>query len=365
MRVSIIGGGIFGVTIFLFLRQKKIDCYLYEKKNLLLSGATTRNLNRVHLGYHYPRDYKTVEQSKLGYYSFLKFYSKAIFKNFKNYYAIADCGKINSKHYEKFLRKFDLKYKKIIPKNFNFKNNYIQAIYKVREAIYSWDILKKQANIMIGKDIDRIFLKSNVRNVIKQKEKFHWKICNKNHYTDILINASYEGINSVARNIYQGKNYEFQITNVMEASSKVFKSIGFTLFDGPFFSILPKGNNSKKVLLYHVTHSVLKKSVRKKFLYKWFNKKKLNKIIKLSNKNTIKDLNKFFPTNDIKKITKNYVSSRVFLANTNANSRRISYIKLRKKNYYEVFSGKIDHSVDIAKQLQSIILKKISLNKSK
>ena len=40
-------------------------------------------------------------------------------------------------------------------------------------------------------------------------------------------------------------------------------------------------------------------------------------------------------------------------------------IKLRKKNYYEVFSGKIDHSVDIAKQLQSIILKKISLNKSK
>lgn len=66
MRVSIIGGGIFGVTIFLFLRRKKIDCYLYEKKNLLLSGATTRNLNRIHLGYHYPRDYKTVEQSKLG-----------------------------------------------------------------------------------------------------------------------------------------------------------------------------------------------------------------------------------------------------------------------------------------------------------
>jgi hypothetical protein len=150
----------------------------------------------------------------------------------------------------------------------------------------------------------------------------------------------------------------------MEASSKMFKLTGFTLMDGPFFSFLPKGNNSRKILLYHVTHSVLKKIVRKKFLYKWLNKKKLNKIIKLSNKNTIKDLNKFFPTNDIKKITKNYISSRVLLTRTKTNSRRISFIKLRKKNYYEVFSGKISHSVDIAKKLQSIILK-ISLNKSK
>ena len=135
--------------------------------------------------------------------------------------------------------------------------------------------------------------------------------------------------------------------------------------DGPFFSFLPKGNNTKKILLYHVTHSVLKKSVRKNFLYKWFRDKKLNKIIKLSNKNTIKDLNKFFPANDIKKITRNYISARVFLTKTDLNSRRISYFKQRKKNYYEVFSGKIDHSVDIAKQLQSTILKKIFHNKSK
>jgi hypothetical protein len=57
----------------------------------------------------------------LGYNSFLKFYSKIIFKNFKNYYAIANRGKINSKHYEKFLGKFDLKYKKLFRKILGLK----------------------------------------------------------------------------------------------------------------------------------------------------------------------------------------------------------------------------------------------------
>ena len=74
MRISIFGGGIFGLTIFLLLRKKGFDCYLYEKNKELLNGASTKNLNRVHLGYHYPRDKETVYQSKKGYSSFTKFY---------------------------------------------------------------------------------------------------------------------------------------------------------------------------------------------------------------------------------------------------------------------------------------------------
>ena len=104
MRISIFGGGIFGITTFLILRKKGLDCYLYEKEKELLSGATTKNLNRVHLGYHYPRDKETVFQSQKGFYSFTKFYSNSIIKKFDNYYAIADSSKVKSKKYEKFLK---------------------------------------------------------------------------------------------------------------------------------------------------------------------------------------------------------------------------------------------------------------------
>ena len=39
--------------------------------------------------------------------------------------------------------------------------------------------------------------------------------------------------------------FEYQVTNIMEISSKKFKSIGFALMDGPFFSFLPMGTKKK------------------------------------------------------------------------------------------------------------------------
>ena len=45
-KIAIIGGGLFGVTCYLKLKQKNFDCTLFEKKNDLLLGASTNNLNR-------------------------------------------------------------------------------------------------------------------------------------------------------------------------------------------------------------------------------------------------------------------------------------------------------------------------------
>ena len=251
MRISIFGGGIFGITTFLILRKKGLDCYLYEKEKELLSGATTKNLNRVHLGYHYPRDKETVFQSQKGFYSFTKFYSNSIIKKFDNYYAIADSSKIKSKKYEKFLKETKLKYVKIRPTNFKFKTNYIENIYKVNEPIYSWDLLKKQINNLIGKDKKRIFLKSYIKNNRLKGNKYYFDSNQKTIASDVVINATYEGCNKISKNIRKTNNFEYQVTNIMEISSKKFKSIGFALMDGPFFSFLPMG--TKKINRFYIT----------------------------------------------------------------------------------------------------------------
>ena len=47
-KIAIIGGGLFGITIYLVLKQKGHDCTLFEKENNILKGASTNNLNRVH-----------------------------------------------------------------------------------------------------------------------------------------------------------------------------------------------------------------------------------------------------------------------------------------------------------------------------
>ena len=358
MRISIFGGGIFGITTFLILRKKGLNCYLYEKEKDLLSGATTKNLNRVHLGYHYPRDKETVFQSQKGFNSFTKLYSNSIFKNFDNYYAIAKTSKVKSKKYEKFLRETKLKYTKINPKNFRFKTNNIENIYKVNEPVYSWSLLKKQINNLIGKDKNRIFLKSGIKNLKLENKKYFFKINKKTFSSDIIINATYEGCNGISKNIGKTNNFEYQVTNIMEINSKKFKSIGFALMDGPFFSFLPMGNKKNTQVLYHVTHSVLKKSLSDKFKYSWLKKNKaLKDNIKRSNSNTLQDLKKYFPSMDIKKINKNYISSRVLLPRTKKTAKRISYLTESSKNYFEVFSGKVDHSVDIANKLYKRIYK--------
>ena len=358
MRISIFGGGIFGITTFLILRKKGLDCYLYEKEKELLSGATTKNLNRVHLGYHYPRDKETVFQSQNGFYSFTKLYSHSIIKKFDNHYAIAESSKVKSEKYEKFLKETKLKYVKISPKNFKFKTNYIENIYKVNEPVYSWDLLKKQIGNLIGKDKNRIFLKSRVKNIKLKGNKYFFDINQKTIASDVVINAAYEGCNEISKDISKANNFEYQVINIMEISSKKFKSIGFALMDGPFFSFLPMGTTKNKQILYHVTHSVLKREISNQFKYKWLEKnQKLKKIIKLSNANTLKDLKKYFPEMDVKKINKNYISSRVLLPRTKKTAKRISYFKESSKNYFEIFSGKVDHSVDIANKLYKKIYK--------
>jgi len=59
MKIAIIGGGLFGITSFLLLRSSGHDCFLLEKNRKIMLGASTNNLNRLHWGYHYPRDNET------------------------------------------------------------------------------------------------------------------------------------------------------------------------------------------------------------------------------------------------------------------------------------------------------------------
>ena len=65
MKIAVIGSGFFGITLGLFLSKKNI-VDVFEKKNSILNGASSANQFRFHLGYHYPRSQKTVDEINLG-----------------------------------------------------------------------------------------------------------------------------------------------------------------------------------------------------------------------------------------------------------------------------------------------------------
>lgn len=111
--VAVIGAGIFGCEIAIELANKGFLVELYEQNENILSGATAKSQNRLHLGLHYPRDIQTAIQSRLGFGTFSERFPTAVRKGFPNYYCIARKGsKVNSSDFEKFALNAEIKIEK-------------------------------------------------------------------------------------------------------------------------------------------------------------------------------------------------------------------------------------------------------------
>jgi hypothetical protein len=354
-KIFIIGAGIFGCTIYIKLKNL-FDCTLIEQSNDILNGASTNNLNRVHMGYHYPRDDQTAKQSYIGKKSFCKLYKRSIINKFPNYYLIANKSKVNYNNYINFLKRNKLRKKKININNFSLKTKNIEGIIKVNEPIYDWRIIKKDIKNKINIKENKIYFNTKIIKIKKIKKGYKIFSNNKIFYADVVIDSSYWSTNS----IYEHKNckrFKYQLTCIFQIKLIDFKKIGIAVMDGDFFSLLPNGKLKNNHLLYDVKYSVLKSKVKKKFNENWLTDKSfLNKIKK--NKIKIKKkIQNFLPKINIKFLKKIHISPRVILPNVEKTDQRISRIIKIDKNYFQIFSAKVDHSVNVANTIKKIISK--------
>ena len=358
-KIAIIGGGLFGTTLYILLKRKGYNCILFEKNKDLLLGASTNNLNRVHFGYHYPRDTQTAKQSYKGYISFKNFFKKSIIKNFRNFYFISNSSKVNFKNYLKFCKKNKLPFKKfnINKEKISIKN--IQGGIEVKEPIYDWNLIKKETKNLIKKlRNNKIKLNERITKIIKAK-KGYTLISNKKTYNyDIIFDASYEQSNFLIKNLKSIKKNKYQLVVVFEFIPKNFKKMGLAIMDGKYFSFLPKGKQNKH-LFYHVKHSILFEKVCYQFPRNWLLKKRYKALVSKNRKLILKDFKKYLPGLKIKFTSKNFINPRLLPKNVEKSDRRISSINEISKNYFQIFSAKVDHSVDIANK----VLKKIDLKK--
>ena len=366
MKILIIGGGIFGLTTFLKLISKKYDCILLEKEKKIMLGASTNNLNRVHLGYHYPRDDSTAQQSKIGSKSFIKFFKLSIINHFKNYYIISKHNSLTKfKDYLKFCKRNKLSFKVIKINNFltkiNEKSKNIEGIIKVQEPIYSWREIVKFINKKTKSlNKKKIFTNSEVIKISKKNNIFEVKTKKKIYYANVIIDASYLSLNYslIKNNCFKNffKKVCYQITLIAEIDIKNINRLGLAVMDGPFFSILPKGKYDKH-LLYHVKHSVIKESQRLTKSFKDIKKKNFLNSFKKIKILMQKDLNHFLPKLEFKFTNNFFLSKRVLFKNKN--DSRISSIIEPEKNYFLIASAKVDHSVDIANKIDIKLSKRL------
>jgi len=343
MRICVLGAGWFGCFISSELIKKRHLVDVYEKEKDIFQNASGNNQNRLHLGFHYPRSYRTIKLSIDGYKIFkkkLNLFSKKI-KN--NFYAVSQSkgNKINFKKYCSILKFTKLKFKNIAPRFLPYLKN-VEGIIKCDEEMILVEKAKKYyKSILKG----NIFFNQEIKIINKKKSKF---IVAKKEY-DVVINCTwFQFYNKKIRNMI----YEYCTILLYKSVKKNHPAV--TIMDGPFFTLYPWDQN-KNYGLYSVKNSRMLDD-------KNFNNLK-KKVSKTVNKSFLQSVRKkiedeysyFYPSfkknfrfvkflNSYRTILKNKEDSRVCLV-------------IEKNNFIDIMSGKIDHVFYALKKVEQCLKK--------
>lgn len=96
MRILIIGAGWYGCHLAKVLLEGGHKIILVDKSNTIFSGSSSKNQNRLHLGFHYPRSTSTITECQSGYSKFIEYYDGLTTNINNNLYFIAKEGSLSS-----------------------------------------------------------------------------------------------------------------------------------------------------------------------------------------------------------------------------------------------------------------------------
>ena len=347
MKIAIIGAGFFGTTAALKL-SKYHDVDLFEKKKDILNGASKINQFRFHLGFHYPRSKKTLNEIKSSYKLFINFFSNKVFEKTLNFYGVSNKGsKISYNSYLKILKKFNLKYK-VTNQKFDNISNLLLTNEKVLNYFKFKQIIKnKLKNSGVNLYINTQLKKSQV-----------------NNYHKIII-CTYSENNKILNDLSEIKKskknrYEL-IEKIVVKLPKKYRKKSYVIIDGKFVCLDPYlGTNYH--LLSDVKYSKIEVIKKKNPIFKSVKKKylndKINKNIKLSNfKKFIKHSSYYLPFLKDAKYVGSMFIVRALKLNVEKTDERTGEIQQINKRFISVFSGKWNTCVYVANKLNKLLSK--------
>lgn len=92
----IIGAGIYGLYAAYKSAEKGYNVLVLEADSKALTRGSKVNQARLHSGYHYPRSKPTAQKSRDYFFRFMNDFSDAIYKDFKQLYAISSKDSLTS-----------------------------------------------------------------------------------------------------------------------------------------------------------------------------------------------------------------------------------------------------------------------------
>ncbi|SHI33250.1 FAD dependent oxidoreductase [Butyrivibrio fibrisolvens DSM 3071] len=242
----IIGAGLYGLYSALFCCKKGQNVIILECDNAPFKRATYINQARVHQGYHYPRSISTAMKSAGYFERFNKDYAFCVNKEFDQIYATSSqYSWSDGQQFKDFCKAANIPCEELHASNY-FKEGMCDGVFRTREYTYDAMILKDYLLDELAKYPDQVTIRygAKISEIIKESDAFI--ICDEDgskYKSGFVLNSTYAGTNQILEMAgfeKFGIKYELCEIILCDVNDKL-KNVGFTVMDGPFFSIMPFG----------------------------------------------------------------------------------------------------------------------------
>lgn len=249
----IIGAGLYGLYAALFCAKRGQKVAVLEIENAPFTRATYINQARVHMGYHYPRSLSTAMKSAGYFKRFLEDYSFCIKFDFEQIYATsAHFSWTDAREFRKFCDDAGIPCTPL-PVERYFKEGVCDGAFLTREYTYDAHILRDYFVEELKKYPGAVcFYGREIEEIAKQEDCYEIQaVCRESgkresYRAPFVLNATYASVNQVLRKIKGASPEDFGLKYelceiILCKTAESLKNIGFTVMDGPFFSIMPFG----------------------------------------------------------------------------------------------------------------------------
>jgi hypothetical protein len=251
--ITIIGGGWYGCHIALFLKSHGYIVKIIEKNSEIFDNSSFYNQNRLHLGYHYPRDFATRSLCKNNYDKFIARYTNIVDKIDNNYYLISKKSILDYDTYEHIYSYENFEFS--IKENILFNDIY-STIICVNEQVINSNKAKKYFTQELSEQNIQVICNTEVVSVNTLEDKINITDSNNNNYTcDMVLDCTYNQLGLLTDNF----EYELTISLVFKRmQNTAFDAI--TIMDGKFLSLYPRDIDKELFTLTDVEYTPIIKS---------------------------------------------------------------------------------------------------------
>ncbi|MBI2099987.1 MAG: FAD-binding oxidoreductase [Candidatus Vogelbacteria bacterium] len=347
MKVAVIGGGIYGVTVAARLAKRGHEVELFEEKNDILQTASGINQYRLHRGYHYPRSAETIVSSLAAEPTFRAEYGAAVIDANEHYYAIAkEKSLISRDEYLEICKRHGLEHE--IARLDLLDHGKLQLCLRVQEAVLDPSRLRSICWHRLRE--------SGVRVICGQRAAAEDVAGH-----DYVVNCTYANLNALMGDQPERqRDYQFELCEKpVVRLPAAFAKKSVVVLDGPFTCIDPVGEGSLHVM-GNVVHAIHSTNIGKHPNIPNSFHNLLNRGVII--KPTITNFNKFMETatyfmpaiKDAEHIGSMF-TVRTVLPNVEQTDTRPTLVDAINHRLINVFSGKIGNCVLAADRVAELI----------